>query len=167
MWFGGGGGPYRDIVADRIPDQSADARIHKVFHEDVLCVLGTDSAGLEEREAALHEKDEEAAEHQPQDVAGLAVEVDSISFLGDELTDGRVGCHACERARGQRQPDSPPLLCLRAFCKIARDFGYFGERQYRASSFGRKERAAAVLQVAATLRVPDESSNSRGWLELP
>ena len=73
-----GAGAYRNVEANRPPDEGTDARVEQVLHQDVLGVLGTDSARLEEREAALHEEDEEAAHHQPQDVADLAVEVDTL-----------------------------------------------------------------------------------------
>ena len=54
---------HRNHVADRPPDQGADARVEHVLEKDVLRVLGADGAGLEQGEAALHEEDEEAAKH--------------------------------------------------------------------------------------------------------
>ena len=97
-----GAGAYRNVVANRPPDEGTDARVEQVLHQDVLGVLGTDSARLEEREAALHEEDEEAAHHQPQDVADLAIEVDTSGPLRDHrINSGCRDRHSCTRARGQ------------------------------------------------------------------
>ena len=97
-----GAGAYRNVVANRPPDEGTDARVEQVLHQDVLGVLGTDSARLEEREAALHEEDEEAAHHQPQDVADLAVEVDTSGPLRDHrINSGCRDRHSCQ-LRGRR-----------------------------------------------------------------
>ena len=87
-----GAGAYRNVVANRPPDEGTDARVEQVLHQDVLGVLGTDSARLEEREAALHEEDEEAAHHQPQDVADLAIEVDTSGPLRDQILNSGSLC---------------------------------------------------------------------------
>ena len=76
-----GAGAYRNVEANRPPDEGTDARVEQVLHQDVLGVLGTDSARLEEREAALHEEDEEAADHEPEDV--------SLDALKGEAAAGR------------------------------------------------------------------------------
>ena len=87
------GRAYRHVVADRVPDDCTDTRIQQVLHQNVLCVLGTDGARFEQCEATLHEEDEEPAEHQPEGVADLAIEVDPVGLLRNEFQDGRVGRH--------------------------------------------------------------------------
>ena len=65
-------GAHRKGVAPRPPDQGADAAIENVLEQDVLRVLGTHGAGLDEREAELHEEDEGAGNEEPKRVHRFA-----------------------------------------------------------------------------------------------
>jgi hypothetical protein len=60
-----------DRVADQEERQDAGGGVHEVLHHDVADVLGPRHAGLEQREADLHEEHEDAGDEDPE-----VVEVD-------------------------------------------------------------------------------------------
>ena len=53
--------PFLDREADQPVGEHADAVHHEVHHHGVVGVLGAAQTGLDDREAGLHEHDEEAA----------------------------------------------------------------------------------------------------------
>ena len=59
---------HRHAESPRPPHDRADARVERVFEQNVLQVLGAHGASLEEAEARLHEKDEGAAVEQVEGV---------------------------------------------------------------------------------------------------
>ena len=60
----------RDPEADRPVDERADAEDEDVLAGDVRGVLHPGQAGLEEREAGLHEHDEHGRDDDPERVRG-------------------------------------------------------------------------------------------------
>mmetsp|Transcript_10538 Transcript_10538/g.30002 ORF Transcript_10538/g.30002 Transcript_10538/m.30002 type:complete len:200 (+) Transcript_10538:935-1534(+) len=69
-------------VANDVPDEGAQASVHHILDKDVLGVLGSHAASLEEGETGLHEEHEDGAEQQPENVG-----------VGGEVTGIRIARH--------------------------------------------------------------------------
>ena len=69
--------------ADQPVGEHADAVHHEVHHHGVVGVLGAAEPGFDDREAGLHEHDQEAADQRPDEVDGDPVLARPVHEVGD------------------------------------------------------------------------------------
>ena len=75
------GAAEHQAEADEPVAGRADTKIHHVFHEDIAGVLGAGEACLAEREAGLHEVDEERSYERPTGVDGAEHDADTSPMI--------------------------------------------------------------------------------------
>ena len=62
--------PVGEGPTEAPPAQGADANVHQILHEDVGCIFGTATAGLQHRKAGVHKHDQGSAKTKPCRVNG-------------------------------------------------------------------------------------------------
>ncbi len=75
------GAAEHQAEADEPVAGRADAKIHHIFHEDIAGVLSAGEACLAEREAGLHEVDEERSHERPTGVDGAEHNADTSPHI--------------------------------------------------------------------------------------
>ena len=75
------GAAEHQAEADEPVAGRADAKIHHIFHEHIAGVLGAGEACLAEREASLHEVDEERSYERPTGVDGAEHDADTSPMI--------------------------------------------------------------------------------------
>src|SRR5262249_19650192 len=74
---------HLDGEADQPVSKHADAVHHKVHHHRVVRVLGAAQTCLHDREAGLHEHDQEASDQRPNEIDGDFILADLIDYVAD------------------------------------------------------------------------------------
>ena len=71
-------------VAHKVPHEGPDARVHDILDQNVACVLGPDTSGLEQGKPSLHEEDQERGDGHPESIHVPHEDIHLV-FEGKEL----------------------------------------------------------------------------------